>query len=87
MPTSYLTCRDSGDTLCPLPQTPGEVKLRQQMVPLEDIKALTKSHLHIDVQAILNKNLEAMMKAKNDLLEACSSWTSLHGLSWTGISP
>ena len=60
----------------PLPQTAGETKLRQQMVALEDIEALTKSHVQIDVQAVLNKNAEAMMKVKTLLLETSSSWIS-----------
>jgi antiviral helicase SKI2 len=60
----------------PLPESGGETKLRQQMVALEDIEALTKSHVQIDVQAVLNKKPEAMMKSKTLLLEICSSWTS-----------
>jgi antiviral helicase SKI2 len=68
----------------PLPQTEGEMKLRQQMIPIEDIEALTKSHIQIDVQAVLRKEPEAMAKAKAELLTTCASWTSAtwHELDW-----
>lgn len=67
-----------------LPQTSGEARLRQQMVAVEDIEALTKSHIQIDVQAVFRKEPEAMAKAKAELLETCSSWTSStwHELDW-----
>ena len=60
----------------PLPQTEGEMQLRLMMIPLEDVEALTKSHIQIDVEGVLKKDKEAMANAKAELLATCSSWTS-----------
>lgn len=60
----------------PLPQSEAEMDLRLAMIPLEDVEALTSSHLQVDVNAVLRKDKEEMAKAKQDLLTACSSWTS-----------
>lgn len=60
----------------PLPQTEGEMQLRLMMIPLEDVEALTGSHIQIDVNGVLNKDKAAMAHAKRELLATCSSWTS-----------
>ncbi|KAK4493906.1 hypothetical protein PRZ48_015091 [Zasmidium cellare] len=60
----------------PLPQTDGEMQLRNVNIPLENIEALTGTHLQIDVAAIQQRDQEAMANAKKELLAACSSWTS-----------
>lgn len=60
----------------PLPQTETEMQLRLMMIPLEDVEALTGSHIQIDVQGVLKKDKEAMAQAKAELLATCSSWTS-----------
>ena len=60
----------------PLPQTASEMKLRQMRVAVEDIEALTKSLIQIDVQGVMKKDSEALAKAKDELLVASSSWTS-----------
>ena len=68
----------------PLPQTEREMKLRQQTIAIEDIEALTRSHIQIDIQAVLRKEPEAMANAKAELLTTCYSWTSAiwHELDW-----
>jgi antiviral helicase SKI2 len=60
----------------PLPQTASEMKLRQMRVAVEDIEALTKSLIQIDVQGVMKKDPETIAKAKDELLATCSSWTS-----------
>ncbi|TKA63992.1 hypothetical protein B0A55_10121 [Friedmanniomyces simplex] len=60
----------------PLPQTESELELRLLMISLEDIEALTGSHVQIDVNGVLRKDPEAMTNAKAELLVSCSSWTS-----------
>lgn len=59
-----------------LPQSEAEMDLRLAMIPLQDVEALTSSHLQVDVNAILRKDQDEMAKAKTDLLATCSSWTS-----------
>ncbi|KAL1583117.1 hypothetical protein WHR41_08263 [Cladosporium halotolerans] len=60
----------------PLPQSESEIELRLAIIPLQDVEALTSSHLQVDVNAILRKDKDELAKAKADLLAACSSWTS-----------
>ncbi|KAK5169368.1 Antiviral helicase ski2 [Saxophila tyrrhenica] len=60
----------------PLPQTEAEMRLRQLMIPLSDIEALTKTHMQIDLEGILRKDPTAEAQAKSLLLATCSSWTS-----------
>ncbi|KAK3710809.1 Antiviral helicase ski2 [Vermiconidia calcicola] len=60
----------------PLPQNENEMQLRLTMIPLEDVEALTKSHVPIDIDGVLKKDPDAMAKAKTELLVTCSSWTS-----------
>ncbi|GAB7361926.1 hypothetical protein MBLNU230_g1964t1 [Neophaeotheca triangularis] len=59
-----------------MPQIEGHMHLRLSMVPLEDIEALTSSHVQVDVSAIQRKDPEAMAVARKELLATCSSWTS-----------
>ena len=60
----------------PLPQTDNELQLRLTFIPLEDVEALTSSHVQIDVNGVLKKDKEATANAKAELLAVCSSWTS-----------
>ena len=60
----------------PLPQIEGEMQLRLMNIPLEDVEALTKSHIQLDFDGVLMKDEHAMAKAKAELLATCSSWTS-----------
>ncbi|EMC93030.1 hypothetical protein BAUCODRAFT_37952 [Baudoinia panamericana UAMH 10762] len=60
----------------PLPQTEKDLHLRITMIRLEDIEALTGSHLQCDVNALLGKDTNAMVSAKAELLASYSSWTS-----------
>ena len=65
----------------PLPQSESQMQLRQLMIPLQDIEALTKSHINIDVDGVLQKddkarNEKATAQAKTELLAVSSSWTS-----------
>ncbi|KAF2226282.1 NUC185 domain-containing protein [Elsinoe ampelina] len=60
----------------PLPQKESEMKLRQMMVPINDIECMTKTLLNADVTAIQGKLQEAMKGIKAELLASCSSWTS-----------
>ena len=60
----------------PLPQTDSEMQLRIVMIPLEDVEALTGSHVQIDANGVLKKDKEAMAQAKAELVATCSSWTS-----------
>ncbi|KAK5128632.1 hypothetical protein LTR08_003953 [Meristemomyces frigidus] len=60
----------------PLPQSEMEMELRLVMIPLEDVEALTGSHIQIDVDAVLRKDVDALAKAKTELLSTCASWTS-----------
>lgn len=61
----------------PLPQTDAEMKLCLQLVPFSDIECLTGSICQeVDVTGVQSKDEEAMNKAKDQLLRACSSWTS-----------
>ncbi|WPG98958.1 Hypothetical protein R9X50_00176000 [Acrodontium crateriforme] len=60
----------------PLPSTEGDMQLRLNMIPLDNIEALTGTHLQIDVNGVLKKDKEVWSRVKNDLLLACSSWTS-----------
>ncbi|KAK3673037.1 Antiviral helicase ski2 [Recurvomyces mirabilis] len=60
----------------PLPQSEKEFDLRLAMIRLDDIEALTASHIKIDVNAVLQKQPDAMTEAKTELLACCSSWTS-----------
>ena len=68
----------------PLPQNEIEMKLRQMMVPIEDVEALTKSHMQIDIQGVFRKDADAMANAKTEFLILCTSWTSptWHELDW-----
>ena len=66
----------------PLPQSEAEMDLKLAIIPLQDVEALTSSHLQVDVNAILRKDNDELTKAKTDLLAACSSWTSA---TWTEI--
>lgn len=62
----------------PLPQTEAEMQLRIMMIPVEDIEALTASHIKqgIDFDKLMTKDKNEWAKAKTELLAACSSWTS-----------
>ncbi|KAK5107409.1 hypothetical protein LTR62_001313 [Meristemomyces frigidus] len=60
----------------PLPQNEKEFDLRMTMIRLDDIEALTGSHIQIDLNAVLSKQPEALTTAKAELLACCSSWTS-----------
>jgi antiviral helicase SKI2 len=60
----------------PLPQSDAEMDIRLAIVPLQDVEALTSSHLQVDVNAIMRKDQDEMTKAKTELLTVCSSWTS-----------
>jgi len=60
----------------PLPQTENEMDLRLAMIPLDDVEALTSSHMQMDVNAILRKDKDEMARVKAELLATCSSWTS-----------
>ncbi|KAK5128336.1 hypothetical protein LTR85_003004 [Meristemomyces frigidus] len=60
----------------PLPQNEKEMEFRLAMIPLEDVEALTGSHIQVDVNALLRKDQDAMAQAKTELLSTCSSWTS-----------
>ncbi|KAF2487817.1 NUC185 domain-containing protein [Neohortaea acidophila] len=60
----------------PLPDTERDMQLRLMMIPLEDVEALTSSHVKIDVDGVLKKDPTAMAQAKSELLSTCSSWTS-----------
>lgn len=66
----------------PLPQTEAEMDLRLAIIPLQDVEALTSSHLQVDANAILRKDKDEMAKARTDLLAACASWTSS---TWTEL--
>lgn len=59
-----------------LPQNEGEMQLRTVTVPLDDIEALTGTHIKMDVNRVLQRELEAMKEVKAELLATCSSWTS-----------
>ncbi|KAK5146405.1 Antiviral helicase ski2 [Rachicladosporium monterosium] len=60
----------------PLPQTEAELDVKVSMISLDDIEVLTGSHVQIDVNGILKKDVEATAKAKSELVTASSSWTS-----------
>ncbi|KAK4547703.1 hypothetical protein LTR36_000661 [Oleoguttula mirabilis] len=60
----------------PLPQNEKDLEFRLAMIPLEDVEALTGSHIQVDVNALLRKDQDAMAQAKTELLSTCSSWTS-----------
>ena len=60
----------------PLPQTQAEMQLRLVMIPLEDVEALTGSHIPIDINGVLKKDEDAMTQAKAELLKIASSWAS-----------
>jgi antiviral helicase SKI2 len=66
----------------PLPQTEAEIQLRLITIPVNDVEALTKSHIQLDVKAVLMKDKKAMENAKAELLKTCSSWTSS---TWTEL--
>ena len=59
-----------------LPQWESEMQLRIMTIPLEDVEALTKSHVQIDAEGVLKKDKEATSNAKAELLATCSPWTS-----------
>ncbi|UJO19573.1 Putative ATP-dependent RNA helicase [Fulvia fulva] len=60
----------------PLPQTENDMQLRTTTVPLDDVEALTGSHIQMDLAAVLQKDKDALADVKKELLETCSSWTS-----------
>lgn len=60
----------------PLPQTDSEMQLRLVLIPLENVEALTGSHVQIDINGVLQNDKNAMAHAKTELLTICSSWTS-----------
>ena len=66
----------------PLPQSEAEMELRLAIIPLQDVEALTSSHLQVDVNAIMRKDTDELAKAKTELLATCSSWTSS---TWTEL--
>lgn len=60
-----------------LPQNEGEMQLRTVTVPVDDVEALTGTHIKtMDLNRVLQKDPEALQAVKLDLLEVCSSWTS-----------
>ncbi|KAF2717062.1 antiviral helicase [Polychaeton citri CBS 116435] len=60
----------------PLPKTEAEMQLRQMMIPLDDVEALTGTFLQIDVDGVLRKDKDAMEQAKKEFLTVSTSWTS-----------
>ena len=62
----------------PLPSTESEMQLRIMMIPIEDIEALTGTHIKqgLDFDKLLKKDKDELAKAKAELLPVCSSWTS-----------
>jgi len=60
-----------------LPQSEKDMKFRTVNVPVDDIEALTPTHIRdIDIQAVHHRDKETMAKVKEQLLATCSSWTS-----------
>ncbi|KAK5713375.1 Antiviral helicase ski2 [Elasticomyces elasticus] len=59
-----------------LPQTEDEMELRLLMISLDDIEALTGTHIQMDVNGVLRKDVEAWANVKTELLQYCSNWTS-----------
>ncbi|CZT16119.1 probable cytoplasmic exosomal RNA helicase SKI2, DEAD-box superfamily [Ramularia collo-cygni] len=60
----------------PLPQTEGEIELRTITIQLDDIEALTATHVAMDLGGVLQKEPDALAAVKTELLATCSSWTS-----------
>ncbi|EME41287.1 hypothetical protein DOTSEDRAFT_176340 [Dothistroma septosporum NZE10] len=60
----------------PLPQTENDMQLRTVTVPLDDVEALTGSHIQMDLPAVLQKDKNAIADVKKELLATYSSWTS-----------
>lgn len=59
-----------------LPQKENEMQLRTVTISLDDIQALTGTHISMDVSGVLQHDPEALAKVKAELLTTCSSWTS-----------
>ncbi|KAG9902827.1 antiviral helicase, partial [Aureobasidium melanogenum] len=60
----------------PQPSAPEQMKLRLATVPYSELECLTGSTLQFDVTGASSKMPEAMEQLKEQLLGACSSWTS-----------
>jgi len=57
----------------PLPKE-GEMKLRQMIVPVEDIECISKTLLQVDVNAYQAKEEKAVQQLKSQFINAGSSW-------------
>ncbi|SMR49487.1 unnamed protein product [Zymoseptoria tritici ST99CH_3D1] len=66
----------------PLPQNDKEMQLRNTTIPLDSIEALTGTHVSMDLNAVLQRDPEALANVKSELLATCQSWTSS---SWTEL--
>jgi antiviral helicase SKI2 len=60
----------------PQPTSEEQMGLRLAMVPYSELECLTGTTLQFDVTGAQSKLPEAMDQVKQQLLEACSSWTS-----------
>ncbi|KAF2153801.1 antiviral helicase [Myriangium duriaei CBS 260.36] len=60
----------------PLPQKESDLKLRQMMVPVQEIECMTRTILTADVSGIQAKSPDATKQIKAEFVSNCSSWTA-----------
>lgn len=60
----------------PLPQTEDQVHLKPITVTVDSVEALTGTHIQMDIDAVIQRQPEALAAVTKEVLATCSSWIS-----------